>query len=89
MENPKKTNVFLMIFYGIIAVLIVVFIIQNWQSVTINILGLKVEGKSFIVFLVIFALGFVSGWFFEYLRHSRKAKKEKKETIRRVRYSEE
>lgn len=89
MEDQKKTNTFLLIVYCIIAVLVMVFIIQNWQSVTINILGLKVEGKSFIVFLVIFGLGFVSGWLFEYLRHSRKAKKEKKETIRRVRYSEE
>jgi len=89
MENPKKTNVFLMIVYGIIALFAIIFIIQNRAPIEINLLGLKLAGRSFILFLVIFGLGFFSGWFFEYLRHSRKAKKEKKETIRRVRYSEE
>ena len=84
----KTTNVFLMILYVIVAILLVVFIAQNWQPVNINVLGLKVEGSSFIVFLGIFALGFFSGWFWSYLRHSRKAMEEKKHSGR-VKYSEE
>lgn len=77
-----------MILYVIIAILLVVFIAQNWQPVNINVFGLKVEGRSFIVFLVIFALGFFSGWIWRYLRHSHKSMEQQKAS-RGVKYSEE
>ncbi|MEE4177935.1 MAG: LapA family protein [Bacteroides sp.] len=88
MEKKKTTNVLLMILYVIIAILLVVFIVQNWQPVNINIFGLKVEGRSFIVFLVIFILGFFSGWFWSFLRQTRRTMAEKK-TTPGVKYSEE
>ncbi len=88
MEKQKKTSTFLLILYGIIFVLFAVFIIQNWQSVTINFFGIKVEGKSFIVFLVTFGIGFFSGWLFKYLRGLGKPKKEARKE-KGVKYIEE
>lgn len=75
MENQKNKHTILLILYGIITVLIVVFIIQNRTPIEINLLGFKVAGRSFVLFLVIFGLGFVSGLFFEHLRLSRKARR--------------
>lgn len=88
MEQKKTTNTLLMILYGIIAILAIVFIVQNWQPIPINVFGIKAEGRSFIVFLVIFVLGFFSGWLWKYLRESRKAMEERKRS-RGVKYTEE
>jgi uncharacterized integral membrane protein len=89
MENQKKTNTFLWIVYGIITIFLVVFVLQNKAPIDINLLGLKLTGRAFVVFPVLLGIGFFSGWLFEYIRQSRKARKEEKRFDRRVRYSEE
>jgi uncharacterized integral membrane protein len=89
MENPKKTNTFLVIVYVIIAILLVIFVLQNKALIDINLLGLKLSGRAFVIFPILIGVGFVSGWLFEYIRHSRRAKREEKRFDRRVRYSED
>lgn len=89
MENQKKTNTFLVIVYVIIAILLVIFVLQNKALIDINLLGLKLSGRAFVIFPILIGVGFFSGWLFEYIRHSRRAKREERRFDRRVRYSEE
>lgn len=89
MENPKKTNTFLVIVYVIIAILLVIFVLQNKALIDINLLGLKLSGRAFVIFPILIGVGFFSGWLFEYIRHSRRAKREERRFDRRVRYSED
>lgn len=77
MENKKK-RIWFWIINGLIGVVVLIFIIQNWGKVTFNFLGLKLEGYGFLVFLVIFLLGFLSGWLWEFLRCRKKEKDAKK-----------
>lgn len=76
--EKQKNRVWFWILNGIIAVVILIFIIQNWQQVTFNLLGLKLEGLGFLVFLVIFAMGFAGGWLWENLRWRKKQKQDSK-----------
>ncbi len=64
----KKNPFWFWLINGLIALVILVFIIQNWGVVTFTFLGLKLEGYGFLVFLIIFLLGFFSGWLWSYYR---------------------
>ena len=80
--EQKKNRIMFWIINGLIAAVVLIFIIQNWGKVTFNFLGLKLEGFGFLVFLVIFALGFLSGWLWVFFRSRRKGKdKEKNKDI--------
>ncbi len=70
--EQKKNRIMFWIINGIIAAVVLIFIIQNWGKVTFNFLGLKLEGYGFLVFLVIFALGFLSGWLWQFFRGRKK-----------------
>ncbi len=72
--NKKKNRILFWIINGMIALVVLIFIIQNWHKVTFNLLGLKIEGFGFLVFLVIFLLGFVSGGLWEHFRSRKKGK---------------
>jgi len=76
--EQKKNRIMFWIINGLIAAVVLIFIIQNWGKVTFNFLGLKLEGFGFLVFLVIFALGFLSGWLWEFFRNRKKGKKQEK-----------
>ncbi len=81
MEKQKK-SIWFWILNALIAVIVVIFIIQNWGKVTFSFLGLKLEGYGFLVFLVIFILGFFSGWLWENLRRRKQQKmKDKAEDV--------
>lgn len=73
MEN-KKNRTWFWIITVVIAAFVLIFIIQNWDKVTFNFLGLRLEGFGFLVFLVIFVLGFGSGWLWEFFRNKKNAK---------------
>ncbi len=77
MEN-KKNRTWFWIITVLIAAFVLIFIIQNWGMVRFNFLGLTLEGYGFLVFLVIFLLGFFSGWLWEFLRCRKKEKEVKK-----------
>ena len=80
--EKKKNRAWFWILNGLIALIVVIFIIQNWGKVTFNFLGLKLEGYGFLVFLVIFVLGFFSGWLWENLRRRKQQKmKDKAEDV--------
>lgn len=89
MKSEKKSHTFLWIVYGIIAILLVVFVLQNKAEIDINLLGLKLAGRAYVIFPLLIGIGFFSGWLFEYIRRSRRASREEKRFDRRVRYSEE
>ncbi len=72
--EKKKNRTWFWILNGLIALIVVIFIIQNWDNVEFNFLGLKLEGYGFLVFLVIFVLGFFSGWLWENLRRRKQQK---------------
>lgn len=76
--EKQKNRIWFWILNGIIALVVLIFIIQNWQQVTFNLLGLKLEGLGFLVFLVIFGMGFAAGWLWESLRSRKKQKQDNK-----------
>ncbi len=84
----KKQSIWFWIVNGLIALVILLFIVQNWGMVTFNFLGIKLEGYGFLVFLIIFFLGFFSGWFWSYNRNRRKNKMQKADS-RETHYIEE
>jgi uncharacterized integral membrane protein len=77
MEN-KKNHTWFWIITVLIAIFVLIFIIQNRGMVSFNFIGLKIEGYGFLVFLVIFLLGFLSGWLWEFLRCRKKENSVKK-----------
>jgi uncharacterized integral membrane protein len=77
MEN-KKNHTWFWIITVLIAIFVLIFIIQNRGMVSFNFIGLKIEGYGFLVFLVIFLLGFFSGWLWEFLRCRKKENSVKK-----------
>lgn len=85
--EQKKKGVLFWVVNILIAAVVLIFIIQNWGKVTFNFLGLKLEGFGFLVFLVIFVLGFLSGWLWAYFR-TRKQKR-KPDQDKDVHYIEE
>ncbi len=78
MEQKKKGILFWVVNI-LIAAVVLIFIIQNWGKVEFNFLGLKLEGFGFLVFLVIFVLGFVSGWLTAYFRTRKPNRKSKQD----------
>ncbi len=70
--EQRKNRVFFWVVNGLIALFLLVFIIQNRGEITFRFLGLKLVGYGFLVFLVIFLLGFLSGWLWAYFRGRRK-----------------
>ncbi len=80
--EKKKNRTWFWILNGLIALVVLIFIIQNWGDVTIIFLGLQLKGSGFLVFPVIFVLGFFSGWLWENLRRRKQQKmKDKAEDV--------
>ncbi len=73
MEQQKNRTLFWIV-NGLIAAVVLIFVIQNWGKITFNFLGIKLEGFGFLVFLIIFLLGFFSGWLWTFTRRRRKNK---------------
>jgi uncharacterized integral membrane protein len=84
MEN-KKNHTWFWIITVLIAIFVLIFIFQNRELVSFSFIGLKIEGYGFLVFLVIFLLGFFSGWLWEFLR-CRKKEKHTKRTDKDIHY---
>ncbi len=77
--EQQKNRIWFWVINGLIALVILIFIIQNWGKVSFNFLGLKLEGYGFLVFLVIFLLGFLSGWLWAYFRGRKKRRNARQE----------
>ncbi len=75
MAKQKNSTTILLVLYGIIAVLVGIFIFQNRAPIEINLLGFMLVGRTFIIFMALLGIGFIAGWLFEYLRQVRKARK--------------
>jgi len=63
-KNPKTQHS--RIFYLLMAIVLIltaIFIGQNWQPIKINLLGIEMTGRAFLVFAVIFASGLSIGYF--------------------------
>ncbi len=73
MEQKKDRTVFYVVI-GIIALLVLVFILQNREEISIRFLGLNIDGPRYLVYLILFGLGFFSGWLWRFLRRSKKEK---------------
>jgi uncharacterized integral membrane protein len=85
--KEKKNRTWFWILYGIIAVLLIIFIFQNIKPVELQFLIIDIKGPIFLVFLVIFFLGFAGGWAWEYFRRTRKENlrhRQKEEQTRRI-----
>ena len=74
----KNNRIFFWVINALIALVVLIFIIQNRGAVEFNFLGLKLQGYGFLVFLVIFLLGFFSGWMWSYFRARKKRHGEKR-----------
>ncbi len=75
----KKNRILFWVINGLIAAVVLIFIIQNWGPVQFKFLGLKLEGYGFLVFLVIFLLGFFSGWLWSLFRSLKKRRNQPNE----------
>ncbi len=77
--EQQKNRIWFWLINGLIALVVLIFIIQNWGKVSFNFLGLRLEGYGFLVFLVIFLLGFLSGWLWAYFRGRKKRRDTKQQ----------
>mgnify|MGYP004702378091 CR=1 FL=1 len=66
--NSKKLKLVLII---IALALISIFIGQNWHPIIVNILGIQLEGRAFLVFAFLFLSGFLLGFFSGRLKKSK------------------
>lgn len=62
---------------GVVLVLFVIFVVQNFDSGTIQFLWMAIEMPVWVFAVVIFALGIAFGWFARVGSVRRKAKKKK------------
>ncbi|MFP4064063.1 MAG: hypothetical protein ACLFN2_07815 [Bacteroidales bacterium] len=76
--EEKKNHIMFWVINILIAVILLIFIFQNRGLVRFNFLGLRLEGYGFLVFLIIFLLGFFGGWLWSYFRQQRKGKNSEK-----------
>lgn len=76
--EEKKNHIMFWVINILIAVVLLIFVFQNRGLVRFNFLGLRLEGYGFLVFLIIFLLGFFGGWLWSYFRHQKKDKKPEK-----------
>ncbi len=89
MENLIKRHRVALVIWGIIAIFFLVLLFLNTQPVELNLVFFKVTGRTFLFALVVFALGFLSGWLWSYMRNISKQKKEKMAGNKRVKYLEQ
>jgi len=75
--EQKKRSILFWVVNGLIALVILIFIIQNWDKVTFTFLWLEIKGYGFLVYPVIFLLGFLSSWLWSLYRDRRKQRAEK------------
>lgn len=73
--ETKKDHTWFWIITGLIVALIIIFIAQNHQPVRIRFLIIDISGAGFLVFLVVFFLGFFGGMGWENFRKIRKENK--------------
>ncbi len=76
--EEKKNRVMFWVIKGLIALVVLIFIIDNWDPVKFQFLGFELKGYGFLVFLIIFLLGFFGGWLWSYSRQLKKGKKPQK-----------
>ncbi|HSV87581.1 MAG TPA: hypothetical protein VLH61_02975 [Bacteroidales bacterium] len=63
MKTGNAKHMRLKLAFIILALIIIaIFIGQNWQPLTVTLLGIKIEGKAFFVFICLFAAGFALGY---------------------------
>ncbi len=70
--ETKKNNTWFWILTILIVALIIVFIAQNHESVNIKFLMINLTAPGFLVFLLVFFLGFLAGWGWENIRRARR-----------------
>ncbi len=76
MENPIKKHSVAIITCGVIALILVVLIFLNNQPLELNLIFFKLKGNTFLLGLVVFILGFLSGWLWNHIRNLSNQKKE-------------
>ncbi len=85
--EKKKSRTWFWILNVLIAVVVVVFVVENWAEVSLKFFGMEIRGYGFLVFPAIFLLGFLAGWLWSVLHRLRKKKKANEEEF--VKYIEE
>jgi uncharacterized integral membrane protein len=82
----KKDRTWFYIINGLIAVLLLIFVLQNRGDATIKYLGITLDGPAFLIYVVLFFLGVFVGWlwtFFHYLKKERRENRESREEAKR------
>ena len=77
--EPKKDRTVFYVLIGLITLLVLIFIFQNTASIIIKFLGINIKGPAFLVYLILYAAGFFSGWLWRLLRKPKKDKAAKEE----------
>ncbi|MFO7979015.1 MAG: hypothetical protein R6U64_10180 [Bacteroidales bacterium] len=77
--ETKRNSTWFWILTSLIVALIIVFIAQNTESVNIEFLMINLTAPGFLVFLVVFFLGFLAGWGWENIRRARKRSNQHRE----------
>jgi uncharacterized integral membrane protein len=76
--EQKKDRTWFWILNGLIALLLLVFILQNRGPASIKLLGISLEGPRYLLYVILFALGFFAGWLWTYFRCVRRNRSEKR-----------
>lgn len=78
--EQKKDRTWFWVINGLIAVLLLIFILQNRGEATIKYLGISLDGPAFLIYVVLFFLGVFVGWLWTFFHHLKKERKHKRET---------
>jgi uncharacterized integral membrane protein len=60
--QKKSGNTFVLVVWGVIAVLLLVFVANNTQSIELSIAFTEVSMPLWLLVVIIFALGLAAGW---------------------------
>jgi uncharacterized integral membrane protein len=77
--EKKKDRTWFYVVNGLILLVLMIFILQNRQMITIKFLGINIDGPAFFVYVILFGIGFFSGWLWYYFHRSKKDKQLAKE----------
>lgn len=78
MEKQKDRTWFYIV-NGLILLVLIVFVFQNRQIITIKFLGINIDGPAFFVYVILLGIGFSSGLLWYYFHRNKKEKQLKKE----------
>lgn len=78
--EQKKDRTWFWVINGLIAVLLLIFILQNRGDATIKFLGITLDGPAFLIYVVLFFIGVFVGWLWTFFHHMKMERRHKRDS---------